>query len=342
MAEPSQPRRRLSPLGTAAAVVGLALFAWTIREAGFGAVVDGVGRVGWGFLPIVALAGLRFLVRAWAWTLCSDAMPPLRIRDTFPAMVAGDTLGNLTPLGLILSEPAKAAFVRPRVTLMQALASIALENIFYTETVALVIAAGTVALLFVFDVHDALRQASLVGLGLTIAVVVAGTIVLTRRLTIAGSALAWLDRRGLLPAAIAGRLGKLATLEDQVVGFASRHPGRVLPILGVEMLFHALGVVEVWITLGLLLGASAPTLLTTFLLEAVNRTITVVFKFVPLRLGVDEAGTEIVTRTLGLPMGVGVTMAIVRKVRMLFWAAVGVALLARRGLSPTLETIDER
>ena len=104
-----------------------------------------------------------------------------------------------------------------------------------------------------------------------------------------------------------------------------------MPLLALESSFHVLGVAEVWVTLQLLAGAAAPTLLTTFVLEAVNRTIMVAFKFVPFRLGVDEAGTELMTRTLGLDFGTGVTMAIVRKVRMLVWSAVGVAILAGRG-----------
>lgn len=63
-----------------------------------------------------------------------------------------------------------------------------------------------------------------------------------------------------------------------------------------------------------------------------NRTITVVFKFVPLRLGVDEVGTELLTRTLGLPAGIGVTMALVRKARILSWTAIGVSMLVARGV----------
>ena len=59
----------------------------------------------------------------------------------------------------------------------------------------------------------------------------------------------------------------------------------------------------------------------------------VVFKFVPLRLGVDEVGTELLTRTLGLPLGIGVTMAIVRKARMLAWSAIGVGFVVQRGLT---------
>jgi hypothetical protein len=87
----------------------------------------------------------------------------------------------------------------------------------------------------------------------------------------------------------------------------------------------------VHLTLTLLYG-SAPPLVTSFILETTNRLITVVFKFVPLRLGVDEAGTALFTQVLGLGSQTGVALAIVRKVRVLFWAAAGAILLLREGL----------
>jgi hypothetical protein len=40
------------------------------------------------------------------------------------------------------------------------------------------------------------------------------------------------------------------------------------------------------------------------------------------------------TKVLGLTQGVGVTLAIIRKSRDIFWTSVGVALMVRRGLSP--------
>jgi len=65
----------------------------------------------------------------------------------------------------------------------------------------------------------------------------------------------------------------------------------------------------------------------------VNRVITVVFKFVPLRVGVDEAGTAVFTNVLGLGATVGVTLALVRKARVIAWVVVGLVLLVRRGLT---------
>src|SRR5688572_20372727 len=88
--------RRLG--GAVAALGGLALFAYTLRETGLDTVLDGFRRVGLAFVVIILLSGLRFAVRAWAWVLCTEPPHRLRTRDTFPALVSGDALGNLTPL----------------------------------------------------------------------------------------------------------------------------------------------------------------------------------------------------------------------------------------------------
>jgi hypothetical protein len=335
-AVPEQDRHTSRSLvGVASALLGLALFAFTIHETGPAPILEGIGRVGAGILAILLLSGLRFWVRARAWVLCTDPGDrgePLRVRDTFPALLAGDALGNLTPLGLFVSEPTKAAFVRHRVTLMSAVSGVTVENIFYTLSVAVVIASGTAALLFLFDVPGALRQASLVALGLVLLAVVLGMAVLVLQIRVVSRAVSWMHRREIGPMPLRSRIAKLEALEASVYGFTGRHPSRVPPILALQASFHALGVAEIWLTMWLLAGGAGPTLLTAFVLETVNRTIMVVFKFVPLRLGVDEAGTELLTRTLGLATGIGVTLAIVRKVRMLCWSAVGVAFLVRRGL----------
>ena len=63
---------------------------------------------------VVLLGGLRFALRAIAWMLCLEPPHRLPFPDAFGAVVAGDALGNLMPLGPIVSEPTKAAFVRRR------------------------------------------------------------------------------------------------------------------------------------------------------------------------------------------------------------------------------------
>jgi len=80
--------------------------------------------------------------------------------------------------------------------------------------------------------------------------------------------------------------------------------------------------------------------LTAFLFETANRLITVVFKFVPLRLGVDEAGSAIFAPLIGLSPKTGIALAIIRKLRMLFWAIAGGILLVREGLSGRARSVQ--
>ncbi|MPZ20035.1 MAG: hypothetical protein GEV06_19285 [Luteitalea sp.] len=352
-AEETPHRARLTVGGVAAAVFGLALFVYTVHQTGLATIIDGIGRVGGWFLAILLLSGFRYLARARAWSLCSEEPHALRVRDTFPAVVSGDALGNLTPLGLIVSEPTKAAFVRHRVSLMTALAGLAVENLFYTWSVAVVIVGGCVALLFSVEVPASLRALSLAALGAMVAFMLVTLTMIGGDVRLISRTVAWLERRNLCPAPLRQRLDKLLAVEAHIYGFNRNHPSRTLPVLLLQSAYHAAGVAEVWLTLQLLMSASGtrvevttgpagdattvlaqPSLLTAFLLESVNRLINVVFKFVPLRLGVDEAGTGLLAEVLGLTNATGVTLAIVRKARMLVWMAVGVAFLARRGLAP--------
>jgi len=68
-------------------------------------------------------------------------------------------------------------------------------------------------------------------------------------------------------------------------------------------------------------------------LDTFNRIINVVFRWLPGRVGVDEYSTRRLAPVVGVSPVAGVTLALVRKGRMLVWAAVGLALMARRGWS---------
>jgi hypothetical protein len=74
-----------------------------------------------------------------------------------------------------------------------------------------------------------------------------------------------------------------------------------------------------------------PPLLLAFILEGANRLIIVLFKFVPLQLGVAEWTSGSFTQILGYGAAIGGTLSIVRKVRVVFWVLVGTTLMIRRG-----------
>src|SRR5258705_2064259 len=57
-----------------------------------------------------------------------------------------------------------------------------------------------------------------------------------------------------------------------------------------------------------------------------NRTVIIAFQFVPLWLGVDEAGTGLVTTALHLGATAGIGLALIRKARVVVWTGLGLGL----------------
>ena len=326
-------RRRPTPGAVLAAALGLALFVYAIRHAGVGAVADGIARLGWAFAAVVALGGLRFAARAAAWLRCLERGHRLRLRDVFPAVVAGDALGNLTPLGVIVSEPAKALLLRRRAPLGRTLPALAVENLFYTLSAVLVIAGGLAALPLLLQAPGRLWLATTV-VFVALAALLAGAHWVIRSRVPAGSALlAWLHGRGIAPRLAARGAERARAIEDRMHALYPRTWSDLLPVALLELAFHACAVAEIFLVLALI-APRQPTLLDAFVLESTNRLIAAVFRFVPLRIGVDEAGTGLLAELLAFGTAAGVTLAIVRKGRMLVWTALGLAALAGRGLSP--------
>jgi hypothetical protein len=115
LAQNNQARnRKLARFGLVFAFLGLLLFAYFVRKAGVNQIVEGIKRLGFGFLLILGISAIRQVVRSLAWTKCFEAPYFIRFREAFTARVMGDALGNIVPLASVaVSEPSKAAFVEP-------------------------------------------------------------------------------------------------------------------------------------------------------------------------------------------------------------------------------------
>jgi glycosyltransferase 2 family protein len=333
--------RKLAHFGIVFAMLGLLLFAYFVRKAGFSQIMVGIRRLGFGFLLILAISTIRQVTRSLAWTRCFEAPYRLRFRDAFVARIMGDALGNIIPLASVaVSEPSKAAFVTDRVPLIAGLSAIALENIFYSLSVVLLIFSGTVALLLSFSLPKPLRYSSIGALVATAVIAPLGYLIIRQQWKFLSGPMSVLHRRGLGRVWMEKAIPRAQTLEERIYGFYDRNRNRLVAIFLLEICFHVTGIAEIYVTLSFISEAVKPTLLTAFILESVNRVINVVFKFVPLRTGIDEAGTGMLSRVLGFSTAIGVTLAIVRKARDILWTAIGVVLMVRRGLSP--RGLDQR
>ena len=314
----------MTPSRAASIAAGIIVFAAFIWRLGPAQIWQGVINVGWMFPVVIALGGLRFFVRAVAWSLCTDAPHRLPVGAAFRAVLAGDAVGNVTPLGPLVGEPAKAAYVRHAVPLQPALTALAIENIFYSLSSATIIVAGTIALLFAFDLPSGLREFSEVAAGGMLLLLAVCGWLLWKRPAVLSRVLAAARPGSRLHAGAT----RLQSVEEEIYTFASRRRAAVLPVILLEGTFHALGVLEAHVVMWTILGGPPP-LMSSFILEAVNRLITVAFKFNQMQFGIGEVGTAATTTVLGLGADPGAILSIVRKARMGVWALIGGALLMR-------------
>lgn len=312
------------------AIAGLALLLWQVRIVGLDRISEGFVAVGYGFIGILALSGLRFVVRALAWsTLMGGEIGP---GPAIVAVIGGDAVGTLTPFRLLASEPAKAVLLGSRVGTGRALAALVAENVFYSASVAVVIILGTAAMLVAFTVPDEVRWLGWTSLAMMTVLLFVVLVVIWRRPAIVSIALRWLP--GLGPERIDELVSRVRDFETSTYGFVAGHPTRLLAVAACEGGFHVLSFGETYLTLWLLTGISSP--LAAFVLDTVNRVINVAFMMVPLRVGVAETGTGLVADAIGVGQPIGVTLALVGKVRVLAWALLGLAVMAVR--SPRLRS----
>ncbi len=329
--ESSAPRWRLSLLNLLAALIGLALLVATVREVGWAEVRQGLSSLGWWFAAVIALGGLRFAARTRSWMACAEsaagtaASEPLRFRHTFGAVLAADALGNVTPLGLLASEPAKVLLVRHRLSTASGLSSVATDNVFYTTSVLLMIAAGAIVFFRTAQVPGTLAVVGPLVVGLVLVGLVMAFLVARQRPRI-------LSRVAEVGARLTSRARRtpefLREVERRFYEPLQWPPGRLARVAAWQGLFHATAIVEVYLVVRLLPGGGHATIVDAFVLETAGRLVTVLFKFVPFRLGVDEAGSGLVARALQFDPTVGVALALVRRVRILCWNLVGLLILA--------------
>lgn len=310
-----------------AAIVGLLLLGVMIRNVGVDEVRRGVASVGGWFLLVFVLGGVRFAARARSWMACAEDEPGgLRFADAFSAVLSADALGNLTPLGLLASEPAKVLLVRRRLSTAAGVSSVAADNVFYTLSVIVMIGAGTLLFMRRASVPPPVRLGAEIVLGMALIVLVAAAWAARSRPAVLSRLATYAARLGRRAHVSTERL---VEIEERFYALLTWPASRLARIAGWQAVFHVTAVAEVYLVLRVIAGG-AVSLMDAFLLETAGRLIVVAFKFIPYRLGVDEAGSALVARTLGLDPTIGVTLALVRKIRIAGWNALGAALLLRK------------
>ncbi len=328
---PSRARRSAAWLQALAFVLGALLLVYVIRAVGVQPIFTALSRVGFGFFLVVAMNGLRHVLRTIAM---STSVPPEQRRFTFiqafAARLGGESMSFLTFAGPLLGEATKVALLRKRVPLVHGVPALVVDNLLYNLSVVLLVFGGASFMLFAYPVPPVAREVLILIAAVAFLGLVAAALATRRRVTLLTNIINGLARRGFRPNFLRTRRHHIYRVELTVYGFYKRRPGAFISMIGFDMASHVTSVMEVYITLKLL--GFVPHLGGAYIIESLTKVINFAFAFVPGTIGVYESGNGIILHTLGYAAATGVALAIVRKAAIVFWTVIGLLIITSRAL----------
>ena len=331
----TDPRRlkRLKILAVLMTVGGVSLFAFFLYSVGLDKLAGEIRKIGWVGLGVLVFAHVvRFSFRAFAWKLSVHEPYQLSPKDTIPGVLMGEAMSSLIPLGPIISGTTKVLSVAHRIPLVVGFSSITTENLFYTNMTAMLIGIGGLLALKGFDVAPDEYIWIIDGLiAINVLIILFAVILIVKQWHILSETCELVYKRGYFTALLEHTRLQVRLFENFFFDFFRRHTIRIPVIILCQVGFHSVGLFEVWFILSHIAPEYA-TLQNAFIFESVNRAITVIFKLIPFKMGVAEAGGEAVAKLLLMPANVGTALEVIRKGPILLWTAIGTAMVINRGI----------
>jgi putative ABC transport system permease protein len=327
----SVSRRSFFWLQTIAFLLGLGLLVFVIKKVGLQPLFDALIRIGFGFFFVLAISGMRHVLR----TIAMSAAVPAEHRrfnffQAFAARLGGEAISFLTFTGPLLGEATKVALLRRRVPLTYGVPALVVDNLIYNLSVVFFILSGACVMLFTYHLPPLVSD-TLIAIAVMAALgILAAGLAARRRIMLLTWVIDQMARLRLSPKVILKRRQHIYHIESKVYDFYKHHPGVFFGMVACNLLAHVSSVLEVYVTLRML--GFTPHVAQAYIIESLTKVINFVFAFVPGTIGVYEGGTEIVLQTLGFVAATGVALALVRKAGTIVWTSIGLLILTWRTL----------
>jgi phosphatidylglycerophosphate synthase len=306
----------------AAALIGLLLLAHLVQRAGPSKLLEGIASVGWGLVPVIVLAGLSQAVRTWAWRL---TLLDARRRPSFGRMLglrlASEAAGQVGVFGQVFGDTWRVAGLGADLPIATRITSVALDRALYTLSSTIVTIAGIVALAFVLPLPGKIGFYAKVFGFVLVAIVFLAVVAVRRRWPLISGPAAALARIGRIRHWLESKREAIQSVEDRLLDFFHHSPGAFRKNLVLQMIGQVAAVLEVYLVLRLMghaVGVSA-----ALAVEGLTKLVNVIGMINPGNTGTFEGGNMLFAKLVGMSGTAGLTLALIRRVRALFWTAVG-------------------
>jgi len=302
---------------------GLALLAYLLDRVGVNTVVAAMRLMGSAFFAILVLSGLRQFLRTLAWrsSLAPSEGSP-EFLNLLKIRLIGESATDLSPAGPLLGETIRAWAAAKTISSTVGVTSVLIEDLAYGLGTALFVLFGAL-IIFASAIGRTPENVAVIAAFLIVAALI---LILILQRGQACQELAVRMRHNKYVQKFFDRHGR--TIGDWVTGvrgFLQRRKKLFLAILLIEIAVNVISLAET--ALIVRMTTAHASLMTAYLIESANRGVQLISGFVPFGLGVDEATTAATLRSLGHTLRDGVSVAVVRKIRCVFWDLIGLGLV---------------
>jgi uncharacterized protein (TIRG00374 family) len=308
-------------------LAGIVLLGGLVARMGPDRLARSLTRIGWGFLPILAVSGAGLLLNAASWRALLPDPKAVSTAAMTRMLAAAEAVTTVSPVGLMGGEVVRVALLSERLPTEAAGACVAMAAMAqFCGQVVFVLTGLPLAAMFLAG--GALKTA-LFGVSAILLTLLAVVLRLawSRDSSTRAAGLA----RRLLPRAWTDRASRWRLALGEALDRLRDHPEIFALAAALSLLAWQTGVLETWIVLRLL--GQRFDLAGAYVIETFSVVIEGVLFFVPAKMGTQEGGRMLVFLAAGLDPAVGLTLGLARRVRELIWAGVGLALLGRFGIS---------
>lgn len=305
-----------------AVFLGLALLASLVLRAGPEVIWNQLHKVGLGLVLIVTLGGLTYFIRTWIWRLAfSCDISALSWARSFGACLVSEALGQLGVGGKAVGEGVRIALLRRSVPLSNAISSGAIDGALHLCSSAIVMLSGISVTLLLASLTGNWRVFALIFAcavmgGLALAIIAYG-----HRWPLMGKTARAIGRVPRFHKWITSKLPVIDSGENTLLNFFRQAPARFVAAFLLSCLWQALAILEVYIVLRFM--GTRITVLGAFVVEGLTKLINLVGALSPGNIGTYEGGNMLISDLFGVSGTVGLTLALCRRARVLFWAVVG-------------------
>jgi phosphatidylglycerophosphate synthase len=310
------------PLRILVTLMSSVLFAYLIWQAGPGRLWENMVRLGWGFVWVLALAGVSHIARAWAWQL---TLGDHKDKTSFPRLLGlrlgAEAAGQLGFIGQTFGDSIRVSELSPEVPIANGLASVTLDRGLYIAAGMMVLIAGLVVALPLLSHSHAVRFYATLFLLALISFLLVTLLAVRKRWPVISRSARFFARVPFLRRWMESRYILIEAVENALLDFHHNSPRAFWGSFLLILASHCMAVMEVCLILWLMrvkfgfLGA--------LVVEAMTKLVNVVGSINPGNFGTYEGGNMLIGKIFGLTGATGLVLGLARRLRGFFWTAVG-------------------